>query len=96
MALDPEVEHAFDIRLAQSGQTLQVAADRTVLETLRTAGIDVPSDCEEGLCGTCEVAVIEGEVDHRDVVLTTAERKAGRSMMTCCSRACGPSLTLDL
>lgn len=96
VALDPEVEHAFDIRLAQSGQTLQVAADRTVLETLRTAGIDVPSDCEEGLCGTCEVAVIEGEVDHRDVVLTTAERKAGRSMMTCCSRACGPSLTLDL
>ncbi|MDX5451769.1 MAG: 2Fe-2S iron-sulfur cluster binding domain-containing protein, partial [Rhodococcus sp. (in: high G+C Gram-positive bacteria)] len=58
--------------------------------------IDVPSDCEEGLCGSCEVTVLEGEVDHRDTVLTKAERAANRQMMTCCSRACGDRLTLRL
>ncbi|ACV07226.1 cytochrome P450/oxidoreductase [Kytococcus sedentarius] len=95
-ALDPEVEHAFTVELEVSGQTLEVAADTTVLDTLRAAGVDVPSDCEEGLCGSCEVPVLSGEVDHRDVVLAAAERRAGRSMMTCCSRACGDRLVLDL
>ncbi|MGW4591406.1 cytochrome P450 [Amycolatopsis thermoflava] len=94
--LDPAVEHAFDVDLADSGLTVRVAADQTVLAALRAAGVDVPSDCEEGLCGTCEVPVLDGEVDHRDVVLTKAERAAGTRMMTCCSRACGDRITLRL
>ncbi|MCR3718098.1 MULTISPECIES: cytochrome P450/oxidoreductase [Prauserella salsuginis group] len=94
--LDPAVEHAFDVSLADSGLTVRVAPDQTVLAALRAANIDVPSDCEEGLCGTCEAPVLDGEVDHRDVVLTRAERSAGTRMMTCCSRACGASLTLGL
>ncbi|GAB3624242.1 cytochrome P450/oxidoreductase [Mariniluteicoccus endophyticus] len=94
--LDPTKEHAFDVVLADSGLTLTVPNNQTVLETLRGANIDVPSDCEEGLCGTCEVPVLDGQVDHRDVVLSRAEREANTSMMTCCSRACGGSLTLRL
>src|SRR5690606_42151889 len=49
--LDPEKEHAFYVKLADSGITIRVAADQTVLNALRAANIDVPSDCEEGLCG---------------------------------------------
>ncbi|GAB3709227.1 cytochrome P450 [Mariniluteicoccus flavus] len=94
--LDPSRERAFTLELADSGLTLTVPNDRTVLDTLRAANIDVPSDCEEGLCGTCEVPVLAGEVDHRDVVLSTSERASHGSMMTCCSRACGDSLTLRL
>lgn len=95
-ALDPAVEHEFTVELADSGVSLTVPADRTVLDTVRAAGIDVPSDCEEGLCGTCEVPVLDGAIDHRDVVLTAAERRGGRSMMSCCSRACGKKLVLGL
>ncbi len=94
--LDPASEHAFDVELADSGGTVMVPADLTVLTALRAAGVDVPSDCEEGLCGSCEVAVLDGTVDHRDRVLTRAERATGRSMMTCCSRACGTTLALGL
>src|SRR5690606_3335406 len=94
--LDPEKEHAFDVKLADSGITIRVAADQTVLNALRAANIDVPSDCEEGLCGSCEVAVSAGEIDHRDKVLTKSERALNNKMMTCCSRACGDSLTLEL
>ncbi|MEU3270018.1 cytochrome P450/oxidoreductase [Saccharomonospora sp. NPDC006951] len=95
-ALDPAVEHGFSVELADSGLTVGVAADQTVLSALRAAGIDIQSDCEEGLCGSCEATVISGEVDHRDLVLTKAERTANTLMMTCCSRAKGGTLTLGL
>ncbi len=94
--LDPAKEHAFDVTLKDSGITVTVPADQTLLTALRAANIDVQSDCEEGLCGSCEVQVLEGDVDHRDVVLTRAERDANTKMMSCCSRACGKSLVLAL
>jgi cytochrome P450/ferredoxin-NADP reductase len=85
--LDPSRESAFDVALADSDLTLSVPADQTLLQVLRANGIDLASDCEEGLCGSCEVAVVEGEVDHRDRVLSAAERRQGHRMMACCSRA---------
>lgn len=95
-ALDPAREHAFDVELKDSGLVIRVAPDQTVLAALRAANIDVQSDCGEGLCGSCEVSVLEGQVDHRDVVLTRAERGANNKMMTCCSRAAGKRLVLAL
>ncbi|MEE2030946.1 cytochrome P450/oxidoreductase [Rhodococcus chondri] len=94
--LDPSEEHAFAVELKDSGITVPVAADQTVLQALRAANIDAQSDCEEGICGACEVPVLDGEVDHRDLVLTKSERAVGKTMMTCCSRACGDKLTLQL
>lgn len=93
-SLDPSREHAFEVVLKDSGLVVQVPADRTVLDALRAANIDVQSDCGEGLCGSCEVRVLEGEVDHRDVVLTRAERPG--KMMVCCSRAKDGRLVLEL
>ncbi|RCW41058.1 cytochrome P450 [Halopolyspora algeriensis] len=95
-ALDPGVEHAFDVVLSDSGLTLRVPPDKTVLQTLREHNIDIQSDCEEGLCGSCEAPVLAGDVDHRDVVLGRGDRAAHSRMMTCCSRACGDRLVLQL
>jgi cytochrome P450/ferredoxin-NADP reductase len=94
--LDPSREQAFDVELKDSGIVVHVAADQTLLTALRAANIDVQSDCEEGLCGSCEVRVLGGRIDHRDLVLTRAEREAGQRMMTCCSRACDGRLVLEL
>jgi cytochrome P450/ferredoxin-NADP reductase len=94
--LDPAHEQAFEVELKDSGLVLNVAADQTVLDALRRANIDVQSDCEEGLCGSCEVRVLAGEIDHRDVVLTRAERDTQSRMMTCCSRAKSGRLILEL
>ena len=80
-------EAAFEVELCDSGLTLPVAADATLLEVLQAAGIDVASDCCEGLCGSCEVSVISGDIDHRDRVLTRAERAENTRMMACCSRS---------
>ncbi|MCW5669106.1 MAG: oxidoreductase [Hydrogenophaga sp.] len=89
-------ETAFDVQLSRSGRTLRVAADRSILETLREAGVDVPFSCEQGICGACETRVLAGTPVHRDAILSPGEQAAGRSMMICCSRAATPSLTLDL
>jgi len=87
---------AFEVELADSGLTLSVAAGQTLLEAVRAAGIDVPSDCEEGLCGSCEVRVLQGAIDHRDKVLTSTEKAEGNRMMACCSRGADRKLRLAL
>ena len=86
----------FGVRLARSGQTLQVPADKSVLEVLVAGGIDVPYSCESGVCGTCLTPVLEGVPDHRDTFLTEAERAANDQFTPCCSRAHTPLLVLDL
>lgn len=94
--LDPSKERAFEVELKDSGLVVTVPPDQTLLSALRAANVDVQSDCEEGLCGSCEVRVLSGKVDHRDVVLTRLEREAHNKMMACCSRACEGRLVLEL
>lgn len=86
----------FQVELLVSGLSLDVPADSSLLDVLRANNIDVPSDCEEGLCGACEIGVVQGEIEHRDIVLSAAERRANRRMMSCCSRAAGADLKLEL
>ena len=95
-ALDPSKEHAFEAVLKDSNTTVQVAANQTLLQALQSAGYDVPCDCGEGLCGTCEVSIVDGSADHRDKVLSKAERVANTRMMACCSRAKGQQIVLAL
>ena len=86
----------FQVTLARSKQVLFVGPNETLLEACLSAGIDVGYSCEEGICGACEVSVLDGEVAHRDSVLSPSERATNKKMMICCSRAVGSSLTLDL
>ncbi|GAB2900535.1 cytochrome P450/oxidoreductase [Paralcaligenes sp. KSB-10] len=94
--LDPDREMAFEVELRNSGLTLQVPANKTLLEVLRASNIDVQSDCEEGLCGACEVGVVSGEIDHRDSVLSLTEKQKSTRLMACCSRGLSKPLVLDL
>lgn len=87
---------SFEVALARSAMTLPVAAGETILDVLRANGVDVPSSCEQGACGTCAVAVLEGRPDHQDVYLNESERRAGTRMMTCVSRANSARLVLDI
>jgi phthalate 4,5-dioxygenase reductase subunit len=85
---------AFDVRLAHSGEIVRVPADVSILEALRGAGHRVPSSCESGACGSCRTGLLEGEVDHRDLVLTESERTC--NLMVCVSRAKTSELVLDM
>ncbi|HYZ62269.1 MAG TPA: PDR/VanB family oxidoreductase [Acetobacteraceae bacterium] len=83
----------FTVRLAKSGATLEVPVGVTIMEVMRRHGLRVPSSCESGTCGTCRTRLLEGEPDHRDLVLTEAERRT--EILVCVSRAKSPELTLD-
>lgn len=84
----------FDVVCDRTGARVEVGPDESVLEALGSAGLDVPSSCQEGICGTCETRVLSGEVDHRDFLLSDSER-ADR-MLVCVSRCEGGELVLDL
>ncbi|RIV80990.1 oxidoreductase [Aurantiacibacter xanthus] len=86
----------YSLELTRSGKTIQVAKGETMLDALLTAGVDIGFACSEGVCGTCQVAVLEGVPDHRDHFLTDEEKAANRSVMVCCSGSCSPRLVLDI
>ncbi|WP_157114760.1 PDR/VanB family oxidoreductase [Nocardia niwae] len=85
----------FEIRFASTGELVEVGADRTALDAILASRPDRPYSCRQGFCRTCKVRVLAGEPDHRDSVLTDAEREAG-AMLVCVSRADGGRLVLDL
>ncbi|HZN81777.1 MAG TPA: PDR/VanB family oxidoreductase [Mycobacterium sp.] len=97
-AAEPSVEalDTFQVVCQRSGVTVEVSEGTTVLEALEDADIPIMSSCLEGICGTCEATVLEGTPDHRDSMLTEAERATGNKLLTCVSRSCSEKLVLDL
>lgn len=93
---ESSADQAFTIRLKRSGLTLRVPPDKSIVQVLQEAGIAIDVSCEQGFCGTCVTAVLEGEPDHRDSVLTDEERARNNQLTPCCSRSKTPFLTLDL
>jgi ferredoxin-NADP reductase len=92
----PAREAKFEVELARRGQTIAVEPGVSVLEAVGAAGVEVLSSCEQGTCGTCETAVLEGRPDHRDSILDDEDRAAGDIMFICVSRSLDERLVLDL
>lgn len=92
----PVVSGDFQFELARTGQVLTVPPAKSVLDVLEGAGVSIDWSCQDGTCGTCETPVLEGDVDHRDSLLTPAEQAANDKMYVCVSRAACPKLVLDL
>jgi ferredoxin-NADP reductase len=86
----------FVVELAKSGRTLDVSEGQSILRTLLDAGVDVDHSCEAGVCGACETRVLSGCPDHRDSVLSAAQRSSNRVMMVCVSGSKDGKLVLDL
>jgi phthalate 4,5-dioxygenase reductase component len=86
-------DRPFRVRLARSGQTIEVPVGTTILEALHAHGVEAPCSCESGTCGTCRTRLLAGEADHRDLVLGDEERET--NIMVCVSRALGDELVID-
>jgi vanillate O-demethylase ferredoxin subunit len=91
-----DADGPFEVKLARSGMRLAVPGGKSILDVLIEAGVAVQHSCCDGVCGTCETRVLEGEPDHRDSVLFGEDANSTDRMMVCVSRARGASLTLDL
>jgi len=86
----------FQLMLQRAGLTTTVSAHESVLDAMERLGVDYPWSCREGICGTCEAPVLDGEVQHLDYVLSPEERAEQRRMMVCVSRCGGGRLVLDI
>ena len=89
-------DHAFEVVLKSSGESFLSPADKSILDVLIDAGKDPLHDCKRGDCGICQVNVIEGVPDHRDYILSDAEKAEGTKMQICVSRSKTPRLVIDL
>lgn len=89
-------DRPFEVQIASSGHVIDVPVDKTVVQALLQAGVDIMVSCEQGVCGTCVTRVLRGEVDHRDTYFTPEEQARNDQFTPCCSRAKSPRLVLDL
>jgi ferredoxin-NADP reductase len=86
----------YEVELVRSKKTLRVAPGQTMYDLFIANQIKVEFSCKEGICGTCETRVLAGLPDHRDSVLSKAERATNKTMMVCVSGCQGEKLSLDL
>jgi vanillate O-demethylase ferredoxin subunit len=89
------LDKVFEVKIASTGAVFKIPGDKSVTAFLEEKGVKIPTSCEQGLCGTCKVKVLEGEADHRDKRLSPEQRKEGY-FLACVSRAKGDLLVLDL
>jgi vanillate O-demethylase ferredoxin subunit len=87
---------SFQVKLASSGRLIFVPADKSVIQALAEAGVQVQTSCEQGVCGTCLTRVLQGIPEHKDMYLTPEEQACNDQFTPCCSRARTPLLVLDL
>ncbi|PVX82448.1 Rieske 2Fe-2S domain-containing protein [Paraburkholderia unamae] len=92
----PTGGEAFEVTLAKSGKTVTVAAGQTLLQACWDAGAPIEASCEQGVCGTCMTAVLDGEPEHHDTYLSKQERASGKWIMPCVSRCKSKKLVLDI
>lgn len=89
-------EQAFTVVLARSGAEVAVTPGTSILQALLDANADVMYSCEQGICGACEVKVINGAPVHCDTVRSAEEHGRRQTMMICCSSASSSRLVLDI
>ncbi len=95
-----EVEHgedgSFEVVVQSTGATVLVEPEVSIVEALESVDVWLPTACREGICGSCQTGVIEGDLEHRDSILSTDEQASGKTMMPCVSRCTSARLVLDL
>ena len=92
---DQENEN-FQVEIRSTGAVYTIEEDESILDILLEEGVEVDFGCMEGVCGACMTDVLDGEIEHRDSILTEKEQAANSTMCVCVSRSLSPKLVLDL
>lgn len=92
---EPRNDQPFELELAASNTTVTVPVGMSMLDAMRTVVGDLPASCENGLCGSCEVAVLRGRPDHRDDIIAPSDMDRTDIIYPCVSRSLDAKLTVD-
>jgi len=87
----------FKVSIPRLGLEIDVPANRSMLEALEEAGVEMIFGCRRGECGLCVLPIVEAPfpVDHRDVFFSPEEKATNGKLCTCVSRIAGGSITVD-
>lgn len=85
----------FDVEFAASQRVIAVHRNETIVQAMRTAGMEPRTSCEVGICGSCSLRVLRGKIDHRDQYLTDEEKSSGTVILPCVSRAKSSKIVVD-
>lgn len=94
--VDTSADESFEVQVASSGKVYVVGEDESIVSVLAEDGVEVSTSCEQGICGACITRVLDGTPDHRDQVLSDAERNEESWITPCCSRSLSKRLVLDI
>lgn len=94
--INEQPKDGFEVLIQSTGVIHFVPASKTLLQVLQAEGYEIDSSCEEGICGTCQIEVLDGIPDHRDMVLSSKEKQSNMLIVVCCSRSISKRLTLKL
>src|SRR5574343_1394930 len=78
---------SYELTIEPLGQTIEVEDGQTILDAALRAGIYLPHACCHGLCATCKVQVLDGDIDHGEAstfALMDFEREEGKTLACCC------------
>lgn len=79
---------SYHLTIEPTGEVVEVQAGQTLLDACLRAGIWLPHACCHGLCATCKIEVVDGEIDHGEAssfALMDFEREEGKAL-ACCAR----------
>ena len=82
------------IEIQSTGQKITLTRSESLIDALARSGIEIPTSCQSGLCGTCKTRYISGEVEHGDCILSDAEHQ--EYLTPCISHIKSGTLLLDL
>ena len=82
------------IEVQSTGQKITLIPSESIIDALARSGIEIPTSCQSGLCGTCKTRYISGDVEHGDCILSDAEHQ--EYLTPCISQIKSGTLVLDL
>lgn len=77
---------SYELTIEPTGQTVPIAEGQTILDAALRAGVYLPHACCHGLCSTCKVQVLEGEIEHGEAssfALMDFERLENQCLACC-------------
>ena len=87
MSTSENIRNSFTVTIQESGQKISVSSSETMLDALENNNISIPASCREGICGTCEISVVSGSVEHLDSVFDDPIKEKKKIMYPCVSRS---------
>jgi phenol hydroxylase P5 protein len=90
---------SYQLTIEPLGQTLDVEEGQTILDASLRAGIYLPHACCHGLCATCKIQVVDGEIDHGEAsnfALMDYEREEGMCLACCATLQSDITIEADI